>query len=97
MGSSLESMRFNPNGGSNRGGLSELRGWVSGPGSLGEKPGSKVSWRSVCTGSASLAKEDGKAFGYRVLRAPPCVALKQHTPTHKEIPYPLFQWQGETH
>lgn len=32
--------------------------------------------------------EDGKAIGYRVLEAPPCVALKQHsfptpTPTHK--------------
>lgn len=28
-------------------------------------------------------REDGKAIGYWVLRAPPCVTLKQHTPTHK--------------
>lgn len=71
-------------------------GWVSGPGSLGKSLDQGELEKCLHLEVVLVwPREDGKAFGYRVLRAPPCVALKQHTPTHKEIPYPLsFNGKG---
>ena len=60
------------------------RGWVSGPGFPGKSLDQGEFEQCVHLEVVLVwPREDGKAIGYRVLRAPPCVTLKQHTPTHK--------------
>lgn len=67
--------------------------WVSGPGSPGKSLDQGELEKCV---HLVWPREDSKAIGYRVLRAPPCVALKRHTPTHERDTLSLSMGR-ETH